>query len=237
MKLRIDKYLADLGQGSRSEIKEAVRKGLVSVNGRLVGSPGEKADPERDRVELDGKQIEYIRFEYYLLNKPAGVVSATADSASPTVLDLIDSRRDDLFPVGRLDKDAEGLLLVTNDGQLAHRLLSPRRHVDKTYFVRVNGTLRPEHAERIAEGLRVDEKFTALPGLLEILKSEAESEAMLTIHEGKFHQVKRMMEACGCTVTYLKRLSMGSLRLPDGLAPGAYRALAAEEIRDLKKEF
>lgn len=237
MKLRIDKFLADMGQGSRSEIKEYIRKGLVSVNGTAVKSPSEKADTELDTVWLDGRKIEYVMFEYYILNKPAGVVSATEDSREKTVLELIESRRDGLFPVGRLDKDTEGLLLITNDGQLAHELLSPRRHVDKTYFVQTDGRLTAEHTELIAEGLRVDEEFTALPGRLEIIKSGEVSEAFLTIHEGKFHQVKRMMEACGCAVTYLKRISMGGLKLPKELAPGEYRELTPQELSDLKKKL
>lgn len=236
MKLRIDKFLADMGQGSRSEIKEYIRKGLVSVNGAVIKSFSEKADTELDTVSLNGVKIEYAVFEYYILNKPAGVISATEDSREKTVLDLIESRREDLFPVGRLDKDTEGLLLITNDGQLAHELLSPRRHVDKTYFVRTKGKLSKEHAELIAEGLRVDEEFTALPGRLEIIKSGEESEAFITVHEGKFHQIKRMMEACGCAVTYLKRISMGGLKLPKELEPGEYRALTPQELSDLKKK-
>lgn len=234
MKLRIDKFLADMGQGSRNEIKEYIKKGLVSVNGNKVRTPGDKADTKLDIVELDGARISYAEFEYYILNKPSGVISATGDSREKTVLDLIESRRDDLFPVGRLDKDTEGLLLITNDGQLAHRLLSPRGHVDKTYFLRVDGELTDGHAKLIADGLRVDEDFTALPGKLEIIESGPMSEAYLTIHEGKFHQVKRMMEACGCVVTYLKRTRMGNLLLPDELKPGEYRALTNDELSDLK---
>lgn len=234
MKLRIDKYLADMGRGSRNEIKEYIRRGLVTLNGVPVKSPGEKADPLLDRVELDGCPVEYAAFEYYMINKPAGVISATEDVGEKTVLDLIDTRRKGIFPVGRLDRDTEGLLLLTNDGQLAHELLSPRRHVDKTYFVRVNGELKEKHADEISLGLQVDEGLRALPGTLEIIKSGGESEALLTIHEGKFHQIKRMMEACGCTVTYLKRLSMGNLRLPPDLEPGEYRALTPEEIAELK---
>lgn len=234
MKLRIDKFLADMGKGSRNEIKEFIRKGLVSVNGVKVKSSGEKADIELDIVELDGTKIEYAMFEYYILNKPLGVISATDDAREKTVLDLIESRRDGLFPVGRLDKDTEGLLLITNDGQLAHRLLSPRSHVDKTYFVRVDGKLTSEHAKLIADGLRVDEDFTALPGKLDIVESGSVSEGYLTIHEGKFHQVKKMMEACGCAVTYLKRIRMGSLTLPEELAPGEYRELTPQELSDLR---
>ncbi|MCM1308578.1 MAG: rRNA pseudouridine synthase [Butyrivibrio sp.] len=237
MKLRIDKFLADMGRGSRSEIKEYIRKGLVSVNGAAVKSPSEKADTEHDEVMLDGIKIEYAVFEYYILNKPAGVITATEDSREKTVLDLIDSRRSGLFPVGRLDRDTEGLLLITNDGQLAHELLSPRRHVDKTYFVRADGRLTAEHAGLIADGLRVDGEFTALPAKLEITKSGEVSEAFLTVHEGKFHQVKRMMEACGCKVTYLKRTAMGGLKLPKELAAGEYRALTPEELFDLKKKL
>ena len=236
MKLRIDKLLSDMGIGTRSEVKTYIRKGLVSVNGSVVRNESVKTDSEHDDIEFDGKKIVYSEYEYYVINKPAGVVSATEDKRDRTVVDLIESSRKDLFPVGRLDKDTEGLLIITNDGELAHRLLSPKKHVDKTYFVRVKGILTNEHAKLIAGGLRVDDEFTALPATLNIAKaSDGFSEAEITIHEGKFHQIKRMMSAVGCEVVYLKRLSMGSLALPETMQPGQYRKLTQTEINNLKE--
>ncbi len=235
-KLRIDKFLADMGIGTRSEIKNYVRKGLVAINGTRVRSASEKADISLDNVTYNGEEIQYLQYEYYLLNKPAGVISATEDKNTPTVIDLIkDKKRTDLFPVGRLDKDTEGLLLITNDGLLAHNLLTPGRHVDKTYYLKTDNRLTVKHAELIAQGLRVDEDFVAMPGVLDIISaSDTGSEAYLTIHEGKFHQVKRMMEATGNTVTYLKRISMGPLTLPEAMAPGEYRKLEREELEQIR---
>ncbi len=235
MKLRIDKYLADMGYGSRAEIKTYIKKGAVEINGKTIKSSNDKVDTVLDNVKFNGEEVLYLEYEYFLLNKPAGVISASEDRNTKTVIDLISDRnRDDLFPVGRLDKDTEGLLLITNDGMLAHNLLSPKKHVDKTYFVRTDGLLTDEHVKIFADGVKIDEDFTALPGKLVILKSsETESEAELTIHEGKFHQVKRMMEAVGNTVTYLKRISMGNLVLPDDIKPGEYKRLTREEIENI----
>lgn len=170
-----------------------------------------------------------------MLYKPAGVLSATRDKKASTVLDLIeDKKRKDLFPVGRLDKDTEGLLLITNDGELAHRLLSPKHHVSKVYFARVDGMITEDMVEQFAKGIEIDEEFTALPAQMKVLQAgECESEAELTIYEGKFHQVKRMFEAVGLTVTYLKRLSMGSLILDESLGKGGYRLLSEQELKDL----
>lgn len=234
--MRLDKFLADMGTGTRSQIKEAIRRGRVSINGIPVKKP-ELQVSDTDRIEFDGKEISYTELEYYMLYKPAGVLSATRDKKAATVLDLIeDKKRKDLFPVGRLDKDTEGLLLITNDGELAHRLLSPKHHVSKVYFARVNGRITEAMAEQFAEGIEVDEEFTALPAQMKILQAkDHESEAELTIYEGKFHQVKRMFEAVGLTVTYLKRLSMGSLVLDESLGKGGYRLLTREELEDLLK--
>lgn len=238
MKLRIDKYLSDMGEGTRTEIKAYIKKKLVTINGVVVKSPSDKADTDTDVVCLNSVQIPYISYEYYLLNKPAGVISATEDKHTATVLDLIkDKKRDDLFPVGRLDKDTEGLLLITNDGALAHNLLSPKKHVDKKYYVETDGLLMDEHIEVFKQGVILEEDFVTLPARLEILHSSKEgSKAYLTIREGKFHQVKRMMEAVNNTVTYLKRLSMGSLVLPENMKAGEYRALIDSEINSLKED-
>lgn len=236
MKLRIDKYLADMGVGTRTEIKGYIKKGQISINGTIVKSPSEKADTVTDKIIFKGEEIPYLEYEYFLLNKPAGVISASEDKKAKTVLDLItDKQRDDLFPVGRLDKDTEGLLLITNDGMLAHNLLSPKKHIDKTYYVETDGKILNEHINLFARGLFVEDGFVALPAKLEIIESALNgSRAYLTIREGKFHQVKRMMEAIGNTVTYLKRISMGPLVLPDNLNTGNYRRLTLEEIQQLK---
>lgn len=236
MKLRIDKYLSDMGIGTRNEIKNYIKKKFVTINGNIVKASSEKADTTEDIVCFNGKEILYVDFEYYILNKPAGVISATEDKNTKTVIELItDRKRDDLFPVGRLDKDTEGLLIITNDGELAHNLLSPKKHVDKTYYVETDGLLKPEFVDAFKEGLEISEDFTTLPSKLEIIEADnTGSKAYLTIREGKFHQVKRMMEAVGNTVTYLKRLSMGSLSLPSELKVGEYRALTEKEIEELK---
>lgn len=234
MKIRLDKYLADMGCGTRSQVKREIAKGGAEVNGVRVTRPEEKIDTERDMVLFNRRTVGYAEFEYYMLNKPAGVVSATEDRRERTVLDLIDERqRKDLFPVGRLDKDTEGLLLITNDGELAHRLLSPKRHVDKVYYARVAGRITEEHKKIFAAGVDIGDEKPALPAELRILSSEEISEVELTIHEGRFHQVKRMFHAVGGEVLYLKRTSMGSLRLDECLEPGQYRRLTEDEIRAL----
>lgn len=236
--LRLDKYLTEMGEGTRSQIKEMARKGRIFVDGIPEKKAERKIHPEQNQVSVDGRLVSYVRYEYYMLNKPQGVVSATEDSRYQTVIGLIaDRKRNDLFPVGRLDIDTEGLLLITNDGDLAHQLLSPKKHVDKVYFACVEGELPPDAKQRMAEGLVLSDGTPTRPALLEILKQgneEAASEIRLTIREGKFHQVKRMFEALGCCVVYLKRMSMGSLTLDEDLRPGEYRPLKEEEIRKLK---
>ncbi len=231
MNIRLDKYLADMGVGTRSAVKDFIRKKRIRVNDALVTNPAFKVDTGRDEVYFDDDKVNYAEYEYYIINKPAGVICATTDSHQPTVIDLIKSSRKDLFTVGRLDKDTEGLLIITNDGALTHNLLAPGKHVDKKYFLRVDGELRASHADLIAAGLKVSDDFTARPGKLEILSP---NEAYLTICEGKFHQVKRMMEALGCTVTYLKRVQMGGLSLPAELECGMYRALTESELDILR---
>lgn len=234
-KLRLDKYLADMQLGTRTQVKEFIRKGRISVNNNNVMSPDMKVDTETDFILFDGCNVSYAEYEYYMLNKPVGVLSATRDKNAQTVLDLIeDKARKDLFPVGRLDKDTEGLLLITNDGALAHDLLSPKKHVDKTYYAKINGQVLPEHILDFKNGIYIEENIKTLPANLKIIKSGVESEIELTIHEGKFHQVKRMFEKIGTEVTYLKRLSMGSLVLDSNLMPGEYRNLTTNEINKLK---
>ncbi len=231
MKLRLDKYLADMGLGTRSEVKQAVRKGRVQVNGQTVREPEYKTETETDQVWFDGQPAAYREYEYYMLNKPAGVISASEDPRERCVVDLIESRkRKDLFPVGRLDKDTEGLLLITNDGGLAHRLLSPKKHVDKVYYARVQGRVTQEDAELFRRGVDIGEKKQTLPAELRILNAGEISEIELTIREGKFHQVKRMFHAAGKEVLYLKRLQMGPLRLDESLKPGEYRTLNTQEL-------
>ena len=228
--IRLDKFLADMGYGTRSEVKKEITKGNVKINGLSVRKPETKIDTQKDEVMYREQPAAYEKYEYYMLNKPAGVISATTDKKEKTVLDLIgEKQRKDLFPVGRLDKDTEGLLLITNDGELAHRLLSPKKHVDKVYYVRVQGELAEEDIRRLAEGIDIGEEKLTLPARLVIRKSGQFSEAEITIQEGKFHQVKRMFHALGKEVVYLKRLSMGTLVLDGNLKPGEYRKLTKEE--------
>ena len=253
--VRLDKFLADSGAGTRTEVKKLIQKGMVQVNGETAKKPELKVDPERDVVEFGGERLgARAEFVYYLLHKPAGYVSATEDIREKTVLELVpkDGRRN-LFPVGRLDKDTEGLLLITDDGMLAHELLAPGKHVDKTYFVRVEGKLTVEKIEKLENGVDIGEKKLTMPAKVEIVGGswegagepepgrvrrenlpEVYTELHLTIHEGKFHQVKRMMEAVGTPVIYLKRISMGPLTLPDDLKKGECRSLTDEELRKLK---
>lgn len=233
MKLRLDKYLADMGLGTRSEVKKIIQKGQVIVNDVSVKKPETKIDTQSDVVFYQGKEVAYAEFEYYMLHKPAGVVSATEDKKDQTVLDLIDSKRKDLFPVGRLDKDTEGLLLITNDGQLAHRLLSPSKHVDKVYFARIDGKVTEEDVRIFSTGIDIGDEKPTLPAELTILNSSDESEIELTIREGRFHQVKRMFHAVGKEVTYLKRLRMGTLVLDENLPVGQFRQLTKKEIEQL----
>lgn len=241
--IRLDKYLTEMNKGSRSQIKEAAKKGRIQVNGQTEKKTDRKIDPQADQVLLDGKPVAYHAYEYYMLNKPQGVVSATEDRIHKTVIDLLGGEiRRDLFPVGRLDIDTEGLLLLTNDGELAHQLLSPKKHVDKQYYARVAGTLPPDSKEQIAAGMTLSDGTQVMPGELSILtpvcecgEVSSETEILLTIREGKFHQVKRMFEALGCQVVFLKRLSMGSLRLDESLRPGEFRKLTEEELEGLKE--
>lgn len=236
MQLRIDKYLADMGIGTRSEVKQSIRKKQVQVNGVFPKGPEQKVDPAQDVITFCGKEIDYVKTEYFMLNKPAGCVSATTDAKHKTVLDYIDTKmRKDLFPVGRLDIDTEGLLLITNDGSLAHNLLAPGKHVPKTYFAKIAGRVTEEDVIQFERGVDIGEEHLTLPAKLKILTVSPEniSEIELTITEGKFHQVKRMFEAVGKKVIYLKRISMGSLQLDENLKPGEYRKLTERELKNL----
>lgn len=235
--IRLDKYLADMGCGTRQEVKKFIRSGQVSVDGIVVKKPETKVEQSVQEVFLNGEKVGYESFEYYMLNKPAGVISATEDQGCQTVVDLIkDKKRKDLFPVGRLDKDTEGLLLITNDGALAHRLLSPKKHVDKCYFARICGKVTEEDVRSFEKGVNIgsqEQPEITMPGKLEIITSDDISKIRLTIQEGKFHQVKRMFQAVGKEVIYLKRLRMGTLILDENLGIGEYRPLTKEELEKL----
>ncbi len=281
--MRLDKFLADMGVGSRSDLKKAIRKSLVTVNGAVEKDPGAQVSAE-DHICFDGEEIRYAEQQYYMLHKPAGVLSASEDRRQTTVVDLINLNdelvRKDLFPVGRLDKDTEGLLIITNDGPLAHQLLVPKHHIDKTYYAIVTGTITEDDQRAFTRGIRYDEKLTALPATLRVLstgKTVADlrhelgftatserllrtrlagpafigaeepaditddtlvSEVEIPIREGKFHQIKKMVKALpgGKEILYLRRISMGALRLDPALAPGEFRKLSESEVRILKDE-
>ncbi len=231
--IRLDKYLADMGVGTRTEVKRLIRQGKITVNGITEKSADTKLEERNALVALEGRAISYAQYEYYMLNKPAGVVSARSDKREKTVLDLMESgKRKDLSPVGRLDKDTVGLLLLTNDGALAHRLLSPKKHVDKTYYARVKGFVTEDTVMQFGEGLDIGEgqEEWTMPASLRIIRQGDISEIRLTLQEGKYHQVKRMFQAVGMEVLYLKRETFGVLTLDSSLAEGEYRRLTNEEM-------
>lgn len=237
--VRLDKFLANAGCGTRSEVKQLLKKGLVEVNGVTVREAEKKIDPKTDQIICRGEPISEMGLVYYMLNKPAGYLSATQDARGPVVLDLIhEKKKSELFPVGRLDIDTEGLLLLTNDGPLAHELLSPKKHVDKCYRAEIEGIVTEEDCRLFEEGLDIGEKRLTMPADLRILETaeepEPHSHIEVTIREGKYHQVKRMFEAVGKKVRYLERISMGSLVLDRSLERGSYRKLTDEEIEELK---
>ncbi|MBO0999724.1 rRNA pseudouridine synthase [Bacillus sp. SD075] len=234
--MRIDKILSNIGYGSRKEVKKLLKSGAVKVNDRLLKDPKEQVDPDAEIVTVHGERVEYREFIYLMMNKPPGVLSATEDKHQETVIDILEPEDSvfEPFPVGRLDKDTEGLLLITNDGKLAHQLLSPKKHVPKTYFAVIDGEVTERDIEAFRNGVTLDDGYETKPGELNILKSGLTSDIELTIMEGKFHQVKRMFEAVGKRVVYLKRLSMGSLQLDEELELGEYRELTAEELEQLK---
>ena len=230
--MRLDKFLKDTGFGSRKEVKVLIKQKRVSVNDVVISNEGISVNENIDIIKVDDKQVIYIKYVYIMLNKPQGVVSATIDNVHSTVIDLInDYKYLDLFPVGRLDIDTEGLLLITNDGALSHNLLSPKKHVDKTYYLETNDVLTIGDINQIESGVLIDNELT-LPAKLEIVE---DNKYLLTIHEGKFHQVKRMISSVGKKVTFLKRIKFGSLDLDKNLPLGSYRLLTNEEIEELKK--
>ncbi|EGA90708.1 pseudouridine synthase [Planococcus donghaensis MPA1U2] len=234
--MRLDKYLSNMGHGSRKEVKVLLKSKAVEVNGEIVRDPKVHVNEHTDLVSVGGEAVTYTEFIYLLMNKPQGVISATEDKYDKTVIDLLgkDEQHFEPFPVGRLDKDTEGFLLLTNDGKLAHELLSPKKHVDKTYFAHVEGVVTEEDTEAFKKGVVLDDGYETKPASLNILDSAVVSKIELTITEGKFHQVKRMFESVGKRVVYLKRLSMGPLSLDPELELGEYRHLTEEEMASLK---
>lgn len=234
--IRLDKYLAEMQIGTRSEVKKLIRAGKVRVGGTICTKADEKFEPEQTEVMVGNELVNYAAYEYFMLDKPKGCVSATGDSRYPTVLDYItEHRRGDLFPVGRLDLDTEGLMLITNDGALAHELLGPAKHIPKTYEAKIDGIVTDADVEAFAAGMDIGEKKPLKPAELVILKANAISHVRVTIYEGKYHQIKRMFETIGKPVLTLKRISMGALTLDEQLKPGEYRALTEEEINNLRQ--
>lgn len=235
--MRIDKLLANTGFGSRKEVKQLIKEGNVRQNNKIIKTAKAQVDPESDQITVLGEEVHYEEFVYFMLHKPAGVVSATEDHRDETVIDLLDEEDQVLqpFPVGRLDKDTEGLLLITNDGKLAHQLLSPKKDVGKTYYAIIDGKVTEEDRKKFAAGVTLDDGYQTKPGQLTILTSSEQSEIELIITEGKFHQVKRMFEAVNKKVVYLKRMAMGEWRLDEQLSKGEYRRLSDEEISYLKQ--
>ena len=235
--MRLDKFLVDCGVGSRSQVKTFLKKKQVTVNGQVETSPKAQIDENKDRIAYLGQELTHETFVYYLLNKPQGVISATEDARHKTVLDLLDdtARHKQVFPVGRLDIDTHGLLLLTNNGDLAHAMLSPKKHVDKTYYARIDGKVDEEDQRAFLQGVDIGDETKTAPAKLEILKSADISEILLTIQEGRFHQVKRMFQARDKQVIYLKRMTMGPLVLGDDLPKGNYRELCEEERKALER--
>lgn len=233
---RLDKVLSNMGYGSRKEIKKIIRDGHVKVNDEIILKNDIKVDPYKDEIYLDQQEVIYRKYIYIMMNKPKGFVSSTDDPVSDTVLNLLTDEYMiyNPFPAGRLDKDTEGLMLITNNGKLSHELLSPKRGVEKTYYIEVDGVVDEEHDEKFKKGIKLDDGYETLPAKLEIVKSDIISKVYLTIKEGKYHQVKRMFEALSMKVIYLKRISIGPLILDESLDLGEYRELTEEEIYLLK---
>ncbi len=236
-KERLDKILSNLGYGSRKEIKSLAKSGAIKVDDEIIKDSSFKIDPTSSKIEVDDQEVSYRKYVYLMMNKPSGVISSTDDWRDKTVLDIIDNeyRVFKPFPVGRLDKDTEGLLILSNDGQLAHQILSPKKHVKKKYYVEVNGKVTDDDKKEFKQGVIIDDGYKTLPADLEILVSEGISKVFLTIVEGKFHQVKRMFKAVGKEVVYLKRVAMGKLQLDEDLQLGGYRELTDHEISLLQE--
>ena len=236
--MRLDKFLVQVELGSRSQVKEYIKKGRIAVNSTIINKPEFQVNELIDSVTCDSKPLQYNQYYYYMLHKPAGVITATKDAHEPTVMYLLSTAAGkNLSPVGRLDKDTEGLLLITNDGDLSHQLLSPKKHVAKTYYVECQGSISEEKLEKLRNGIDIGDDKNTLPAKAELLSQSADSFCLhLTITEGRFHQVKRMIHAIDAEVTYLKRISMGSLTLDTNLPKGEYRSLTKEEIEQLYQE-
>ncbi|ECK6822336.1 rRNA pseudouridine synthase [Listeria monocytogenes] len=233
--MRLDKLLSHTGFGSRKEVKPLLKSGAVVVNGTIQKDSKTQVNPDKDQITVHGTPVVYQEFVYFMLHKPQNVVSATEDNVSETVIDLL-AQEDTLtgpFPVGRLDKDTEGLLIITNDGTLAHNLLSPKKHIDKTYYAKIDGDVTAADVEAFAAGIELDDGYTCKPASLEIITP---NEINVTIQEGKFHQVKRMFAARGKTVSYLKRILMGNLQLDESLELGEYRPLTEAELAILQNK-
>ncbi|EHC6562949.1 rRNA pseudouridine synthase [Listeria monocytogenes] len=233
--MRLDKLLSHTGFGSRKEVKPLLKSGAVVVNGTIQKDSKTQVNPDKDQITVHGTPVVYQEFVYFMLHKPQNVVSATEDNVSETVIDLLaqEDTLTDPFPVGRLDKDTEGLLIITNDGTLAHNLPSPKKHIDKTYYAKIDGDVTAEDVEAFAAGIELDDGYTCKPARLEIITP---NEIKVTIQEGKFHQVKRMFAARGKTVSYLKRISMGNLQLDESLELGEYRPLTEAELAILQNK-
>lgn len=236
--MRLDKLLSNMGYGSRKEVKQLLKQKAVTVDGMVVKDSSMHIDPNVQSIAVFGELVEYKQFIYIMMNKPQGVISATFDHYDKTVVDLLDEQDQHFkpFPVGRLDKDTEGLIFLTNDGELAHKLLSPKKHIPKRYFAKINDVVTEEDVIAFQKGVTLDDGYVTMPGKLEIIKADQNSEVYVTIYEGKFHQIKRMFEARQKKVIYLKRLSIGILTLDGNLKLGEYRELTEEEITQLKKE-
>ena len=237
-KIRLDRLLSHMGFGTRSQVKKLIRQKRVRVDGKITNVINTSIMPETQKVEVDDQEVKYTEYFYFIINKPQGVISATIDNMHKTVIDLlnIEDKNKEVFPVGRLDIDTEGLLILTNDGKFSHFLLSPKKQVPKTYYAKVEGEVNEKDMEAFERGIILDDGYQCMPAQLTIIKSDHISEVEIIIHEGKYHQVKRMMRAVGKTVIYLKRTGMGSLKLPEDLELGQYRVLTKEE-KDLLKEI
>ncbi len=235
---RIDKILSNLGHGTRKEVKALLKKGKIEVDGVIVSDNTMKIDPDKAVIKVSGEEIKYRKFIYLTMNKPAGVVSATVDNHDETVIDLIDQEYHAFkpFPIGRLDKDTVGLLLITNDGELNHKLIAPKNHVDKVYYAQINKPVDEKDVDIFKKGVILEDEYKCMPAILEVLKADENgSEVMITIQEGKFHQVKRMFESVDKKVVFLRRMSFGPLKLDENLPEGQYRELSEEEIKLLKQ--
>ena len=235
---RIDKILSNLGHGTRKEVKAILKKGKVEVDGVIISDNAMKIDPDKAVIKVSGEEINYRKYIYLIMNKPAGVVSATVDKHDETVIDLIDDayRAFDPFPIGRLDRDTVGLILITNDGELNHKLIAPKNHVDKVYYAEINKFVDQSDVSVFKKGVVIDDGYKCMPAQLEILNADENgAEVMVTIQEGKFHQVKRMFESVEKKVVFLRRVSFGPLKLDENLAEGQCRELSEEEINLLKQ--